>query len=356
MDEYYSINLAQEVKRGMKENARRGNYQSAAPIGYKRIEKGVYEIDEQQAKTVRYIFNKYLEVGTISPIALDLNDKGITTAKGGKWERKTVQYVLQNPFYIGKVRWNYMHRDGFMKKNSEEEWIIADGVHEPIISEEIFNQVQEKIKSNATPSRAGCRCSKSHWLSGVIKCSECGKSLTVVGKTKTKKVRYPRFSCIGYAHGQCKCSQATRVVDFEEFFFQYIDSITSEDDIEIVGTTQSDDSMDMSDYYENELKRIEQKEKRIKQAYRDGIDTIEEYKENKAILLSEKETILLKMENTKSEGNSSRKEDIIQKLHELSGILKSDKFSIPEKNEYVKQIIEKIVYSKENHKVKFYFH
>jgi hypothetical protein len=245
-----------------------------------------------------------------------------------------------------------MHRDGFMKKNSEEEWIIADGTHEPIISEEVFNKAQEIMKLNARPSNAGRRVSKSHWLSGIIKCADCGRSLTTVG-TYSKGYK-PRFVCIGYAHGQCKHSQSTRIEDVEKLFFDFIDSIDDSVDIQFVKNATVQEN-DLSDYYQNELKRIEQKEKRIKQAYRDGIDTIEEYKENKAILMSERENILSKMENVKATKNCENSKQSVEHIKQISDLMKCDRYSIPEKNEMLKEVIEKIVYDKDSQVMKFYF-
>jgi hypothetical protein len=141
----------------------------------------------------------------------------------------------------------------------------------------------------------------------------------------------------------------------ESMFFEYMDSLTEDRDLKI-SSTETNNETDLSSYYKEELKRIEQKEKRIKQAYRDGIDTIEEYKENKAILQSEKDNVMLKMANTTSKSNVSEKTNIIQIAHQTSDMMKSEQFSVQEKNEALKQVVEKIVYSKDEQKMQFFFY
>ena len=105
MDEYYSINLAEEVKRGMTERVSRGEAVSVPAYGYD-IEEGKYIINEAEAEVVRQIFSNFNNgVGTVT-IARNLNAIGIKTKRGKLWENRTVKYILHNPVYIGKIRWN----------------------------------------------------------------------------------------------------------------------------------------------------------------------------------------------------------------------------------------------------------
>ncbi len=98
MDEYYSIRLSGEVFRGMSENAMRGNFQAKPPYGYTvPYAKATPVIVEEQAKVVRLIFYKYVEEGmSIANIAQFLNSLGVQTAKGKQFEKRSVDYILQN--------------------------------------------------------------------------------------------------------------------------------------------------------------------------------------------------------------------------------------------------------------------
>ena len=147
MDEYYSIRLSGEVKRGMKEKAKKGGYQSAPPLGYRR-EKGdtVPVIYEPEAKIYRLI-KKYFIQDEYNPttIARTLNDQGYRTRQGNRFEARVVIYILRNPFYIGKIRWNRSSHGGYYE-NSPEDVIVSDGQHEPLCTSEEWDTISKTDK------------------------------------------------------------------------------------------------------------------------------------------------------------------------------------------------------------------
>ena len=98
MDEYYSIRLSGEVFRGMSENAMRGNFQAKPPFGYRiPYPKAVPVVVEEQAAVVRLIFYKYVEEGmSIANLTQFLNQLGLRTGSGRLFEKRTVDYILQN--------------------------------------------------------------------------------------------------------------------------------------------------------------------------------------------------------------------------------------------------------------------
>ena len=108
MDEYYSIRLSGEVYRGMKENALRGAYQARPPLGYKVVEHGKPPvIVPEEAKIIQIIFEKYVYEGMgFFDLARYLNSLGFKTSHGKAFERRSIEYIIQNPSYCGMVRWN----------------------------------------------------------------------------------------------------------------------------------------------------------------------------------------------------------------------------------------------------------
>lgn len=98
MDEYYSIRLSGEVFRGMSENAMRGNFQASPPLGYAiPYPKATPVILEEQAAIVRLIFQKYANEGiSIANLTQYLNQLDLKTAKGKRFEKRSVSYILQN--------------------------------------------------------------------------------------------------------------------------------------------------------------------------------------------------------------------------------------------------------------------
>ena len=150
MDEYYSIRLSGEVYRGMKENALRGAYQARPPLGYKVVEHGKPPvIVPEEAKIVRTIFEKYTnESMSFFDIARYLNSLGLKTSHGKPFERRSVEYIIQNPSYCGMIRWNRTENSTNRIKDKDE-WIVTEGQQPAIISKELFESAQERFNLQA---------------------------------------------------------------------------------------------------------------------------------------------------------------------------------------------------------------
>ena len=124
--------------RGMTQNALNGGYNSNPPIGYTKKRGEIPQVDPERAELVRRIFRMFTEQHmSRNDIASTLNRQGITTNRGGRWETRTVTYILENPFYIGKIRWNFYDRSQNRRKDTGDV-ILSDGQHEPIISADTF--------------------------------------------------------------------------------------------------------------------------------------------------------------------------------------------------------------------------
>lgn len=350
-DEYYSVNLSGEVMRGMTEKARRGGYQSDTPYGYRmNKDTGIPEVVPEETEIVRTIFDMCCDISnSYYDICQRLNQMGVKTKRGNPWELRSIKYVLSNPFYIGKVRWNRQHHESHTIKDKSE-WIIADGRHEAIISVEQWDMAQDIMSKRALRNKPKMRpMSTKHWLSGLIKCDTCGSSLFLgaTGKTGMKSLQ-----CGNYQKGKCSTSHS---ITEQKIVDGLVDALTemlnSTDNIKYTHKVSKIDKIDHT-FYKNALAKIEQKEKRIKQAYRDGIDTIEEYKENKAILQAERE----KLENEYSAlipdkapaKSSDMVADIIdyqKEIQNVIGIIQSDADNTV-KGEAVRSIIDYAVYIK----------
>lgn len=195
MDEYYSINLAEEVKRGMTEKARRGELQNAPPFGY-RAEHNLLVPIPEEASLVQALFRRFAGGMSLLSLAKWLNDLGVTTHRGRPFENRTVAYLLSNPVYLGKLRWNPAGRG-----KSPEQTILADARHQALVSQALWDTVQRKLAADRvgrTP-RSRPRWEHRDWISGLVRCAACGAPLVFV------KPHYWR--CNGYARGRCKISQ-----------------------------------------------------------------------------------------------------------------------------------------------------
>lgn len=327
MDEYYSIRLSGEVRRGMIEKALRGGYQSKPPLGYK-MENKVPVIVEEQANIIRKIFHDYLDGRDETSIARELNDCGYETSRGKAFDNRGIQYILENPFYIGKVRWNYVEKHGSRNSNDENDVIIADGKHEPIISYEEFKKAQERRQSEYKPPRRRSTSTTKHWVTGVLKCGYCGASLVYASpKPRKNGGSSPFFQCHAYSSGKHSGSCAItekKVIDAILSSLQaFIESASPV--FSIIGRSDNSSTLKLKNL-EIELKKLETRAQRAKIAYLDGIDTKEEYLENKTMISKMKEEIEEKIkELSMPQMDLKQAEQIMKKrVEEVYRILSSD--------------------------------
>ena len=104
MAEYYSLNLAEEVKKSMTRKAALGEYQARAPFGYRNLGKSLAIVPEQ-AEIVSYIFQQYAAGKSIFRICQSLNEMGCLTNRRNPFDTRAVSYLLHNPVYKGYARW-----------------------------------------------------------------------------------------------------------------------------------------------------------------------------------------------------------------------------------------------------------
>lgn len=361
MDEYYSIRLSGEVTRGMTEKALRGGYQARPPLGYKIVEHGKPPvIVPEEADVVRIIFDQYVNgMMGMFDIARYVNSLGFKTSHGKEFERRSIEYILQNPTYCGMIRWNRTTNETNEIK-PRDEWIITQGEHEAIISQEIFDKAQERFNSEYKPRGSRPSSTYTHWLSGVVKCPACGRTMIAKHiKDKHSGKDYSYFCCYGYSKGKCLAKTTVSSIKLEPAVLQSIREVLGSQKLTFRYIEPNHDvTIDETSVVEEQLAKIGDKENRIKEAYRNGVDTLEEYKANKNLLQREKDELLqeLKKIKDKKENKEDHTNEMLDRVHNVYDILISK--DIPEhvKNEMLKTIIEKIVYYRDSEKIKVYYY
>lgn len=359
MDEYYSIRLSGEVFRGMTEKALRGGYQARPPLGYRIDRKGEPPIIvPEEAKVIQLIFDKFVNdhMGLFD-LARYVNQLGLKTSHGKPFERRSLEYILQNPTYCGMIRWNRtLNETNEIKDKSE--WIIAQGQHEPIISKEIFDAAQERFRMEYKPRGARPASTYKHWLSGMVKCPSCGR--TMIAKRQKDK-RYGRdycyFTCYGYSKGKCLAKTSVSSKKLEPEVLATLKEAAENPNIEFDyrRAIRLVDSTEETLLLES-LGKIDVKMARIKEAYRNGVDTLQEYTENKQILQQEKEQIQDKLNRlAAAPSKEAAAAELHKRISDICGILESDQFSDADKNEALRSVVEKIVYHKENDALEIYY-
>ncbi len=283
MAEYYSLNLADEVKKGMTEKANRGEYQTCAPFGYV-IANGKLEVVQEEAIFVKYIFEKYAnQEMNMRQLACHMNDLGVKSKRGSPFENRTIDYILNNPVYIGKARWT---PTGKARRNfSHPDSIVTDSDHEPLIDIELWNKAQDMILQ--TKELYGYRQRSTTiiktWLTGLAVCGNCGKSLVVSQSSY--------LQCNGYSKGKCKASQLISIARMEALVSEAIRDSFPDERIELRIVPQEADktAQDERELLRGQLEKLKVKESRIYEAYVNGADTLDEYKLNKIKLESDRQ-------------------------------------------------------------------
>lgn len=349
-DEFYLYNLSGEVTRGMTQNAMRGGYNANAPFGYMKKPKEVPVIQNDEALIIRKIFHMYVnEKRVLSDIASILNKQGIKTRRGNKWETRTIVYILENPFYIGKIRWNYYDKNKNSRKNTDDV-IISDGEHEPIISGELFTAAGERLATERTHTGYGKKhsvASRKHWLSGMIKCSDCGSSLAY--NKSYEKYRSPAyFSCWKRGKGMCNTNNYISQKDAEKEVFALIEQLNVSQNGYIYNVKKVSSNFDDDiALIKKELTALSAKERRIKDAYVNGIDTLEEYKENKLLLTKKRDELNEQLQNLEVPEDKRTELSAID-LTALLHILQDEDVNYVDKGNSIREVFDHFVWNSLN--------
>lgn len=268
MDEFYSVRLAEEVKRSMTVNAKNGSLQATPSFGY-RVENRQLVIVPEEAEIIREIFHRFIAGDAMFRIAKDLSARGVRTHRGNPFENRTIDYILNNPVYLGKLRWTPTGRTRRNFKN--EDSIIADALHEPIIDVETWDAAQARCAElKKSYKRYGKPSSeRKHWLCGVVRCSACGATLIWAN---------PHFmKCNNYAHGRCTTTQHIAVEALEESFLAQLQhDLTFAESVACV--VQAAKPAHSDQRLQQQRARIVSRIDRLRDSYLDGIETLETYK------------------------------------------------------------------------------
>ena len=354
------------MARGRLLSVSQGNYiASVPPYGYDKIwiteDKKKYptlQENKEQADVIRLIFDMYVNKGVgVHLIAKHLDSLNIKPAKGKYWSPNAIKDMLINVHYIGKVKWNWRKtvtviEDGEIIKTHPKaktgDYLIYDGKHSAIISEELFYAAQERIGKN---HRAKPNTKIRNPLAGILYC-QCGRAMSLRTYKKDGVERAPsRLLCDDQVHcgtGSCLYDEMIeRVCDIIEQCIR---------DFEVKMSNNDADSVKL---HNNIIKNLEKKladleEKEVLQW--DGqydpdpnkrippdvfpklrAKLLQEKEETRQALIQARES-MPKIINYKEE---------IYKFKDALNSLKDDTVSVEDKNFLLKACIERIDYYRE---------
>lgn len=348
--------IRRRLEAGKLASVKEGNFiGSKPPYGYDILRTSKHDrtlvINEEQAKIVRMIYNwftvDHLPAGTIS---YRLTGMGLPTPTGGKeWGRSTIQRILRNPQYIGKISWNEYpcskeYSDGELRKSRKRnsDMMLVDGKHEAIISEEQYNYAQTLWKGTVPVQAMN---TVKNPLAGLLFCARCGYAMKRMGESeKSKEV---------YHHYHVKtCDQKSVHADI--IIHALTESLKLEiEDCEI--TIANDDNADadkqtLIDTLKKSIEQEERKREKLFDAFESDIYTKDEFLNRKQ--LSEQKIAALKeqLQEAMSIVIVDREEKIYT-LHQAIGYLENKNVSAKEKNLFLKQFISRIDFDRVGDKI-----
>jgi len=214
-------NIRIQTMEGRIQKAREGKWNGGfAPYGYK-LEKGQLIINEEEAEAIRVIFDRYVHSSSgANGIAKYLDQHGIRkilrqNGKNPLFDAALIRRILKNPVYCGKIAYGRRRSEKVLGTRNEyrlveqDDYLLVDGVHEGIVSEELWQEAQVKLLAQSKRYEHVNRGkdAKVHLLSGIVKCPVCGAGMYGNKSIKHRPdgTKYKDF----YYYG-CKHRQKTR--------------------------------------------------------------------------------------------------------------------------------------------------
>ena len=235
-------NIRIQTMEGRMQKAREGKWNGGfAPYGYKLVD-GKLEINEEEAEAIRIIFEQYVntDIGA-NGLAKYLENHGIRkiarqNGKNPLFDAALIRRIIKNPVYCGKIAYGRRKTEKIHGTRNDyhlveqDDYLLVDGLHEAIVSEDVWNVAQEKIERYAKKYEHvnKQKNEKVHMLSGIIKCPICGSGMYGNKSIKHRKdgTRYRDFFYYGCKHRNMtrghKCDYKKQVNE------ELIDSAVSE--------------------------------------------------------------------------------------------------------------------------------
>lgn len=337
------------------------------PYGYERVklekEKG-YTLRPvpAQAEVVKMIYTWYAGDGCeqigVAKIVRKLNDMGIKSALGSDWTPASIQGILANPVYIGKIRWNGRKvvkavQNGQVVKTRprSKDVLVCDGLHPAIISDGLFNSAQEIRKKNP-PRPISIKNTVRNPLAGIVYCSKCGRAMVrrpYQKRGQEDTLMCPYTSCRTVSSKLSLVEKA--VIDgieeiAEEYKLNNDISVSSKDiDLGIVS------KQNLIHEKESELKRLNNQKTKQYDLLEQGIYTTEVFLERSKAIAESVQACSDSIEKLKEEINRDKvlveqQSAFIPRCEELLNNYWS--LDMESRNKMLKSLIDKVIYTKDS--------
>lgn len=342
--------ITKRLRRGTLHSVKNGAYMANAPFGYRKVRVNkipTLEIIPEEAECVRQIYQLYADGNGCTKIEQAINAMGFHGRRGSRFNRNTIRLILDNPVYIGKVRWDKTStvksgigadRKKKVVYNPSEKIRIIDGHHPAIISQELWDAVQARRKSRyfyvdnkhvASP------------LASLVHCSKCGHLMNMQGKNKG----VPYLLCPTKG-----CSAGAKFEFVEQAVLRNLEALAADLEIEVAQATPPDVSQQEAvlSKMQAQLVKLDDRRNRLYSLLEDGTYTRALFSERMQLLAQEEESLKKAMAELEGSIRLELSRNKEQQLSQLRTVLERYQSStLSGRKELLQSIISDIQYTKE---------
>lgn len=304
------------LNRGRIASVKKGNFiGSVAPYGYRKVKYKddsnnqyyyTLEIVPEEAAVIEAMYDAFANKGYgFAKTAQYLDSLGVPPRKSSHWSPAAIKDMLENPVYIGKIRWNWRKTKKVMvdgeitkvrPKSDESSWILVDGRHDAIISEELYHKALDRRGKNV---RVKSKTKLSNPFAGLIFC-QCGRAMTYrTYKDSSGNVRCaPRLLCNGQTY--CKTKSCT-VEDMRQHIIDSMRKNVNNFSILLENSKTIDYNDDLLKGLRDELKNIDELDEEQHDLLECKIYTRDVFLKRNAKLMERRKSILESIEKLESE-------------------------------------------------------
>lgn len=342
--------ITKRLRRGTLHSVENGAYMANPPFGYRKVRVNKtpsLEIVPEEAECVRQIFQLYADGNGCTRIEQAVNAMGYHGRRGSRFNRNTIRLILDNPVYIGKVRWDKTStvktgigadRQKKVVYNPAEKIRIIDGHHPAIVSQELWDAVQARRKSQyfyvdnkhvASP------------LAGMVHCSKCGRLMNMQGKNKG----VPYLLCPTKG-----CSAGAKFEFVEQAVLTQLEEMARDLEVEVAQAAPPDVSQLRSTLskMQSQLVKLEERRNRLYSLLEDGTYTRAVFSERMQLLAREETSLQDAISSLEGDIRLELSRNKEKQLAQLKTVLENyQSSSLPGKKALLQSIISDIQYTKE---------
>ena len=283
-NDWYARDTSKKIRAVFKAKGQSGKHLSSPIYGYKHsgTDKNLWLIDDEAAEVVRKIFHLYIDGYGPAQIARILTEEGIPTptayalsqgrdnghknAKLDRWGSETISGILEKPEYCGHTVNFRTHVKSYKNKkrvnNPKEDWLIFENTHEPIITQQEFDLVQELRKNKRRPTKH----EEVNPFSGMVYCADCGKKMYLCRATSLTADQ-EHLKCSTYSLDKDACSaHFIRTIVMKEIVLSELNKLlvnVRENEEKFVQAAMNNSVQNQSSELSKAKKALKQSEKRI---------------------------------------------------------------------------------------------